>query len=272
MDTKEFISEEEWNHISEENRQAIAAVISRDRKEPEFREIQLPNSFYVNYGKRMLDILIGGIACIAFLIINLIIAMITYFDVGKPIIFRQERVGKEGKTFSLIKFRNMTNATNEDGILLPPEQRVTKWGKFVRKTSLDELMNFWSILKGDMSVIGPRPLPKKYVIRFSSYHQQRHLVRPGLECPFHEHGLADKGWQGRFDNDIWYVEHLSFKTDIMMLFLLMKKVFSKDERTASAAGKTGEFIGYNDDGTVMNEWEIPRKYLETAKEAMGDAV
>ncbi len=265
MVTNAFISEEEWNNISEKNRQAIAIAISRDRKEQEYRIINLPNTFYVKYGKRLLDILLGGFACIFFLSINLIIAIVTYFDVGRPIIFKQERVGKDGKMFSLMKFRNMTNETNSYGVLLPPEQRVTKWGKFVRKTSLDELMNFWSILKGDMSVIGPRPLPKKYVIRFSKYHQQRHLVRPGLECPFHEHGLADKGWQGRFDNDIWYVEHLSFKTDIMMAFLLVKKVFSKEERATSASGKTGEFIGYNENGTVMNEWEIPRKYLSVVE-------
>ena len=267
MDTKAFISEEEWNHISEDNRQAIAAAISMDREEaPDFQRIELPNTFYVKCGKRLLDILLGGFACIVFLIVNLIIAIVTYFDVGSPIIFRQERVGKDGKLFSLMKFRNMTNETNAEGILLPPEQRVTKWGKFVRKTSLDELMNFWSILKGDMSVIGPRPLPKKYVIRFSKYHQQRHLVRPGLECPFHDNALAKMGWQGRFDNDIWYVKNISFKTDVMMAFLLVKKVFSKEEREASASGKTGEFIGYNEDGSVMNEWEIPRKYLAVVEE------
>ena len=263
MGNKAFISDEEWNHISEENRQAIAEAISRDRVESDdFKEIILPNTFYVKYGKRLLDILLGGFACLIFLLVNLIIAVITYFDVGRPIIFKQERVGKDGKLFSLVKFRNMTNEKNEDGILLPPEQRVTKWGKFVRKTSLDELMNFWSILKGDMSVIGPRPLPKKYIIRFSKYHQQRHLVRPGLECPFHDNALAAMGWQGRLDNDIWYVENISFKTDLKMAFLLVKKVFSKSEREASASGKTGEFIGYCEDGTVMNEWMIPRKYLE----------
>lgn len=261
METKAFISENEWNHISEEQRQRIAAAISRDRIETEYKNISLPNTFYVKYGKRLLDILIGGLACLIFLPINLLIAIVTYFDVGSPIMFKQERVGRDGKLFSLSKFRNMTNERNEQGILLPPEKRVTKWGKIVRKTSLDELLNFWSIFKGDMSLIGPRPLPKKYYIRFNSYHQQRHLVKPGLECPFHDHALASQGWQGRFDNDVWYVENLSFKTDIMMAFLLVKKVFSKEEREVSASGKTGEFIGYCEDGSVMNEWNIPRKYL-----------
>ena len=267
MDTRAFISEDEWNHISEEQRQEIAVAVSRERVEVEYEIVQLPNTFYVKYGKRLLDILFGGLACLFFLPINLVIAIVTCFDVGSPIVFKQERVGRNGKLFSLSKFRNMTNEKNEQGILLPPEKRVTKWGKFVRKTSLDELLNFWSILKGDMSLIGPRPLPKKYIIRFSSYHQQRHLVKPGLECPFHDHSLVSQGWQGRLDNDIWYVENLSFKTDIMMAFLLVKKVFSKEEREASASGKTGEFIGYCEDGSVMNEWNIPRKYLEAVETA-----
>ena len=272
METKVFISEDEWNCITEENRQAIAEAISKEGTEnSEFRKIELPNTFYVKYGKRLLDILFSGFACVLFAGINLLIIIITYFDVGSPIIFRQERIGRNGKLFSLVKFRNMTNEKNEQGILLPPEKRVTKWGKFVRKTSLDELMNFWSILKGDMSIIGPRPLPKKYIVRFSQYHQQRHLVRPGLECPFHDKELAKKGWQGRLDNDVWYVQNISFKTDILMAFLLVKKVFSKCEREVSANAKTGEFIGYDEDGNAMNEWMIPRKYLGVIrhKESVG---
>ena len=261
-DMERFITEQEWSHIPEVDRQAIAVAMSRDRMEGAQKEIRLPNTFYVKYGKRLFDFLFGLIGCLVFLPINLMIAVITFFDVGRPIIFRQERVGRDGKVFSLIKFRNMTNETNEDGVLLPPKNRITKWGKFVRKTSLDELLNFWSILKGDMSLIGPRPLPKKYLIRYSAYHQQRHLVRPGLECPFHEEGMAKEGWQGRFDNDIWYIEHLSFKTDLKMMLLLIKKVLSSTEREASASGRIGEFIGYNENGTAINEWEIPRKYLK----------
>ena len=262
MDTNTFITEEEWNLIPEEGRQAIAEAISRERRETVFQAITMPETFYLKYGKRLLDILLGGIGCLGFLPVNLILAVITWFDVGNPILFRQERVGKDGRSFYLIKFRNMTNETNEKGILLPPEKRVTKWGKIVRKTSLDEFLNFWSVLKGDMSLIGPRPLPRKYMNRYSSYHQQRHLVRPGLECPFHDHDLAKTGWQGRLDNDVWYVENISFLTDLRMAILLVKKVFSKVEREASASGTTGEFIGYREDGGVMNEWQIPRRYLK----------
>lgn len=264
---REFISEEEWAHIPENKRQEIAAAVGKDRNDnANFHEVKLPDTFYVKYGKRIFDVLFAGTACIVLFPVNLVIGTVTYFDVGSPIFFKQERVGKDQKTFSLWKFRNMTNETNEDGILLPPEQRVTKWGEFVRKTSLDELLNFWNVLTGNMSLIGPRPLPKKYLNRFSRYHQQRHLVKPGLECPFHLHELASQGWQGRLDNDIWYVEHISFTTDLKMSFLLIKKVFSKDERDASAHGITGEFIGYCADGSVMNEWNIPRKYLSLLQE------
>ena len=266
MDKKAIISEDEWARLPEEQRQKIAEAISGDRVEPAFKELQLPDTFYVKHGKRLLDIIIGSAACVGVLPINLIIAIITYFDVGSPIVFKQERIGKGGKLFELLKFRNMTNERNEQGVLLPPDKRVTRWGKFVRKTSLDELMNFWPVLKGDMSLIGPRPLPQKYSIRFNKYHQQRHLLRPGLECPFHDSALASQGWQGRLDNDVWYVENISFKVDILMALLLVKKVFSKKERDISASGKTGEFMGYCEDGSVMNEWNIPRKYLHVIDE------
>ena len=265
-----YITPEEWARIMEEDRIAIAAAVHKDVTAQGSRvgePINIKHSFYANYGKRVLDIVIGGLSFIITLLVNVVIGIITFFDVGRPILFHQERIGKNGKPFVLTKFRNMTNETNEHGVLLPPEERVTKWGRFVRKTSLDELLNLWNIVKGDMSVIGPRPLTKKYYERFNDYHQQRHLIRPGLECPFHDKALAKEGWQGRFDNDVWYVENVSFATDIKMFFLLVKKTFSKKERSESAAGQVGEFIGYHEDGSVMDEWSIPRKYLDVIRES-----
>ena len=138
---------------------------------------------YARYGKRCLDIVLSAIALVVTLPINVVIAIITLADLGRPLFFRQVRVGKDAKPFTIVKFRNMTEERNEKGDLLPPEQRVTAWGKFVRKTSLDELLNFWSIFKGDMSIIGPRPLPEVYLQRFSKRHMHRLDVRPGLECP-----------------------------------------------------------------------------------------
>lgn len=266
MDTKgAYISKEEWYQLDEHERELIIDAISENyRKTEDLRNssITLKNSFYVRYGKRLVDIAVSGIALLITLPVNAVIMAVTYFDVGKPIIFRQERIGRNERSFFLCKFRNMTNEKNEYGMLLPPSERVTKWGKFVRKTSLDELLNFWSIFKGDMSLIGPRPMPKQYLKRFNSYHKQRHLVRPGLECPFHDPSLVDKGWDDRLDNDIWYVENISLATDVKMATLLVKKVFSRIERSASATGAVGEFIGYRSDGKVIDEYKIPREYLK----------
>ena len=260
-----YISAEEWQQMTNEDRQIIINAVNevwRRNEDPDAALIKVKNTFYVRYVKRFLDIIISGTALLVTIPINAIIMIATYFDVGMPILFRQKRIGKGLNTFFLYKFRNMTNAKNEYGELLPPAERVTKWGKFVRKTSLDELLNFWSILKGDMSVIGPRPLPVIYSERFSSYHNQRHLVRPGLECPFHDEKLTSKGWEGRFDNDIWYIQNISFLADLKMIGLLIKKVFSRAERSASAEGSIGEFIGYMPNGTVIDEFNIPREYLK----------
>ena len=268
MEQREFISIEEWEHLSEEKRQLVVDAVRKDantQTDHEYELVQVKNSFYLKFGKRFFDIVLGGAACIIALPINLLLAVVTFFDVGSPVFFKQERVGKDRKRFNLLKFRNMTNETNEAGVLLPPDQRVTKWGKFVRKTSMDELLNFWNILKGDMSLIGPRPLPVKYEARYSEYQQQRHMVKPGLECPYHDSALAKNGWQGRFENDVWYVKNVSFGKDVKMFFLLVKKVFSKEERKESAEGRTGEFIGCYPDGTAMDEFAIPRKYLDAVR-------
>ena len=170
-------------------------------------------TIYARYVKRLVDILLSGIALIVTLPLNLIIGIVTVFDVGFPIFFKQERIGRDGKPFTIIKFRNMRNTCDERGELLPPDQRVTTFGRFVRKTSLDELLNFWSIFKGDMSIIGPRPLVPEYTHRYSDRHRMRLAVRPGLECPPRMIGHHVWTWQEQFENDVWYVENVSFKTD-----------------------------------------------------------
>lgn len=184
-------------------------------------------NFYSLYGKRMLDILFGGIGVVLTLPINLVLAILTLFDVGFPIIFKQERIGLNNKPFTLVKFRNMTNETDANGKLLPASERVTKFGKFVRKMSLDELLQFWLILIGKMSIIGPRPLVKSYLPQYTERHRMRHVVRPGLECPPHAKNVQIFTWDDRFENDIWYVEHISFCTDIKMLFQMLRLVFNK---------------------------------------------
>lgn len=212
------------------------------------------DTFYTRHGKRILDILISFPAFVLLLPVNTILGIGTLIDVGVPILYKQTRVGKDGKNFTLVKFRNMNNKTDSDGKLLPPSQRVTKYGKIVRKLSLDELLNFWSVLKGDMSIIGPRPQPVFIYERMCDRHKMRTAVRPGLECPrvIHVPGEEICKFQQTFENDIWYVENVSFVQDVKMLFRLMKMTFSMRNRGKQAAGKgISYFVGYNKDGIAI---------------------
>lgn len=232
------------------------------------KEAIVSQSFYSRYGKRILDIIISLIAVIITLPINLIIGIITFFDVGRPIFFLQERVGKDRKIFKIIKFRNMRNTTDERGELLPASRRVTKWGKFVRKTSLDELLNFVSVLRGDMSIIGPRPLVPQYMSRYSNRHLARFAVRPGLECPPRDLSKPLRSWHDQFENDVWYVENLSFKTDCIMALNLVRFALSRKNTAIRGAAKRGDFMGYSADGTAINLAEVPQSYIERALEEL----
>ena len=189
-------------------------------------ELQIKDTIYVKYVKRVLDFLISLIAVIVTLPINAVIFFITLFSLGRPIFFIQERPGLGEKPFKIVKFRNMTNERDENGKLLPPSERVTKLGSILRKTSLDELLQFWSIMMGKMSIIGPRPLLMNYLPKYSDNQHLRHSVRPGLECPLHDYD-KEITWDDRLQNDIWYAENVSFKTDLIMFKRLLKLIFNK---------------------------------------------
>ena len=162
----------------------------------------------------------------------------------------------------------MNNKRDENGNLLPGKERVTKLGKIVRKASLDELLNFWSVLKGDMSLIGPRPLVREYTAFLSERHQKRYAVRPGLECPMMIHTDEYKTWSLQFDNDVWYVEHVSFAVDIKMVFALIRMTFNRKTSKMRGNAVRGSFMGYNPDGTSINSHSVPAKYIvETFGEA-----
>lgn len=220
------------------------------------QSVIVPHSFYARYGKRAIDVVISGLLLLVTLPINIILAFGTFVDVGKPIFFRQERIGRFGKKFVLVKFRNMTNKTDEKGEPLPPELRVTKFGQFVRKTSLDELLNFWPIFKGDMSIIGPRPLLVEYYDLWNAKHLRRLDVKPGLECPTPRKLDHPISWEEQFDNDVWYAENVSFKTDLKLFFRLVSIVFDSQQRSVRASGNKGYFIGYLD-GKVATEFDVP---------------
>ncbi len=226
------------------------------------------NSFYTRYGKRMLDIMISLPAFLILLPFNVLFGVCTYLDVGRPIFYKQTRVGKDGKPFVMVKFRNMNNKTDAEGNLLPPSQRVTKFGRIMRKLSLDELLNFWSVLKGDMSIIGPRPQPVFLYERMSDRHRGRTAVRPGLECPrvIHVPGEEICKYQRTFENDVWYAENVSLVLDLKMIFLLVKMVFSFGRRSAQAAGRgISYFVGYDENGIAISM----NVYREMMKEKVG---
>lgn len=260
---------EEYASLTKAQRWKVADKLARDRLpqiDARLDDVTPSRTIYARFVKRILDIIISVIALIITFPINLIIAVVTAIDLGRPLLFKQERLGRNGRPFTIVKFRNMRNTRDERGELLPPAQRVTKFGKFVRKTSLDELLNFWSILKGDMSVIGPRPLPPEYGGRYNKRHRARLAVRPGLECPPRDlqHVWT---WQEQFENDVWYVEHVSFVTDCKMVGRLVAFALDRKSAEARSVAGRGTFMGYDLDGSAINMQQVPARYVREVLES-----
>ena len=184
---------------------------------------------YKYFFKRLLDILISGIGLICLCPILLMLAVLVRLKLGSPVIFKQERPGLNEKIFTLKKFRTMTDARDADGKLLPDAQRLTRFGRFLRSTSLDELPELWNIFAGDMSLIGPRPLLVSYLPYYTEREQLRHTVRPGLTGLAQISGRNFLDWDKRLEKDAEYVENLSFGLDIKIFFLTIKKVFVRED-------------------------------------------
>lgn len=200
------------------------------------RKISARKNFYITVVRRAIDIIGSLVGIILLSPIILIVAIATAIDVGCPVIFKQVRIGLGGKPFVIYKFRNMTFAYDKNGKLLPPDQRVTKFGKIIRKTSLDELPQLFNILKGDMSFIGPRPLLPGYLLKYSDKQFKRHTVKPGLECPTYNKQDHVWTWEERFESDVWYAEHCCFSVDVHQFIRLFQMVFdSKNNKTRSDA-------------------------------------
>lgn len=178
--------------------------------------------------KRFLDILISGIALIILSPLYLVLAILVRTKLGSPVIFHQERPGRNQKIFTLCKFRTMTDERDEEGNLLPDTVRLTKFGSMLRTTSLDELPELWNIFKGDMSLIGPRPLLVKYLPYYTEEEQLRHSVRPGLTGLAQVSGRNLLGWDKRLAKDVEYVKNLSFLMDMKVIFMTVKVVLHHD--------------------------------------------
>lgn len=194
----------------------------------------------------MLDVLCALAALLVFCWLFLLLAVLVRIKLGSPVLFKQKRPGKidrktgKEKIFTVYKFRTMTDERDENGDLLPDEVRLTKFGAFLRKSSLDELPEAINILKGDMSVIGPRPLLQKYLPLYSPEQRRRHEVRPGLSGYAQVHGRNALSWEERLKMDVWYVDHVSFWLDVKLVFRTVTKAFVKHEGITSGTSVTME--------------------------------
>lgn len=200
---------------------------------------------YKKYIKRLLDIVLSLIAIIITLPIFLIIGILVLIFLGKPAIFRQKRPGKNEKIFTMYKFRTMSNKKDKDGNLLPNELRITKFGNFLRKTSLDEIPEFINILKGDMSFVGPRPLRADYLPLYNKEQKHRHDIRPGLTGLAQVSGRNNITWSEKFKYDLEYVNNITFQNDLKIVFLTIEKVILRKDIYSANKGFTEKFTGDN---------------------------
>ena len=198
---------------------------------------------YEKYVKRMLDIVLSLAFILLFWWIYVIISLLVRVKLGSPVLFRQPRPGKDGKIFDMIKYRTMTDQRDEKGELLPDELRLTKFGKILRATSLDELPEIFLILKGDLSIIGPRPLLVSYLPLYNEHQKRRHEVKPGLTGYAQVNGRNAISWEEKFDLDVWYVDHVSFVTDIKILFKTVQVVFKRSGISSGTSETMEAFVG-----------------------------
>ena len=195
------------------------------------------------YIKRILDIISSLLAIIILSPLLAVTAVLVKTKLGSPVLFKQERPGKDEKIFTLMKFRTMTDERDENGELLPDEVRLTKFGKFLRSTSIDELPELLNILKGDMSVIGPRPLLVEYIPRYNEHQHRRHEVRPGLSGWAQVNGRNSISWEEKFDLDVEYVDNYSFAMDVKILFMTVLNVLKKEGISSETSATMEVFMG-----------------------------
>ena len=201
---------------------------------------------YKKFFKRAIDVTASGCALLVLSVpLAAVTAWLHFANKGGGAFFTQERPGKDGKIFKVVKFKTMTDERDKDGNLLPDAQRLTKVGKLVRSTSIDELPQLWNVFKGDMSLIGPRPLRTHYLPLYSEVQARRHEVRPGITGWAQTHGRNTISWTKKFEYDVWYVDNISFLLDCRIVWLTIKKVLKREGISADGQATVEAFNGSN---------------------------
>ena len=207
------------------------------------KKIPHQKGFYEKFIKRPQDILLSLLAMIVLSPVLLITAILVRTKLGSPVIFKQKRPGLDEKVFTLYKFRTMTDAKDPDGNLLPDEVRLTKFGKLLRSTSLDELPELWNIFRGDIAVVGPRPLLVEFLSRYNEQQRRRHEVRPGLSGLAQVNGRNAISWEDKFKYDVQYVDHVTFLGDWKIIFQTVLNVIKRDGINSETAATMEVFMG-----------------------------
>lgn len=192
---------------------------------------------------RMFDVSVALVSLVVLLPLMFLLSVFILFKIGTPVFFTQVRPGLHGRSFKMIKFRTMRDAYDSEGNPLPDEQRLTKFGNFLRATSLDELPELWNVLKGEMSLVGPRPLLMEYLDLYTPEQARRHEVRPGVTGWAQVNGRNAISWEEKFKLDVWYVDNRTFWLDIKILFLTVKKVFIREGISAEGEATMSKFKG-----------------------------
>ena len=198
---------------------------------------------YRHFGKRLLDLVLAVPALLLLAPVMLVIGLLVSLKIGAPVLFRQRRPGLNGQIFTVYKFRTMTDARDATGHLLPDAERLTAFGRFLRSTSLDELPELFNVVKGDMSLVGPRPLLVQYLDRYTPTQARRHEVRPGLTGWAQVNGRNGLGWEAKFAADVWYVDHCSLLLDIKIIWLTLLTVLKREGINQAGQATMEEFRG-----------------------------